>query len=248
MPPDLSVLLVVGERRDRAVRALASVLSQDALDRLEILLLDLAPGEPAPLPGSGHPWLPPASRAEHAMLPGHNSSFKRDLLLAYGPGLEDLLRAEIVLHTRLHRDGHRLLLEPAAKFEHVSSPGEAAEITGQIAREGFPGVRFKRSERRLLPTTRTLGVERSRGELLAFTDPDVYARPDWLERLVAAYRATGELVVGALAWLAATVPPVRLARILALVGLHASWAGRTGRYLATLPLVAAAYAGRLRSR
>src|SRR5690242_14508964 len=57
MPPALSVILVVGERRDRAVRALASVLSQEALDRLEILLLDLAPGEPAPLPGSDHPVL-----------------------------------------------------------------------------------------------------------------------------------------------------------------------------------------------
>ncbi len=201
MPPALSVILVVGERRDRAVRALASVLSQDAVDSLEILLLDLAPGEPAPLPGSDHPvvrtvrmppetlfstatahgvrlaaapvvvfleehcrawpgwaaaliaahrgpwaavgaevhvgnpsvrlsrilailnyypWLTPAPRAEHAMLPGHNSSFKRDLLLAYGPELDDLLRAEIVLHMRLHRDGHRLLLEPAAKFEHVN--------------------------------------------------------------------------------------------------------------------------------
>ena len=54
------------------------------------------------------------------MLPGHNTSFKRDVLLAYGDELPDLLRAEIVLHTRLHRDGHRLLLEPAAKFEHIN--------------------------------------------------------------------------------------------------------------------------------
>jgi hypothetical protein len=67
-----------------------------------------------------YPWLPPAPRAEHAMLPGHNSSFKRDALLSYGDGLDDLLRAEIVLHMRLHRDGHRLLLEPAAKFEHIN--------------------------------------------------------------------------------------------------------------------------------
>jgi GT2 family glycosyltransferase len=201
MPPDLSVILVVGERRDRAVVALASVLSQEAVDRLEVLLLDLAPGEPPPVPGSAHPavrtvrlppdtlfsaakalgvarasapavavleehcwaypgwaaalieahrgpwaavgaevhngnpstplsrtiaiinyypWMAPARRAEHAMLPGHNSSFKRDVLLAYGNELGELLRAEIVLHVRLHRDGHRLLLEPAAKFAHVN--------------------------------------------------------------------------------------------------------------------------------
>jgi GT2 family glycosyltransferase len=258
-----------------------------------------------------------------------------------------------------------------------SSPGEAAEVTDRIVREGFPAVRFERGERRLLPhAARNLGVERSRGGLLAFTDPDVYARPDWLERLVAAHRATGEPVAGALAchggrwldqgvhlckfskwlpggaprevdmsptanmllsrsqfeaaggfpgeeflgdvtlsrslrnrghrlglepravvehhhlhtlgsfveerftrgrmyghlrldglgggrgtalaWLAVTVLPVRLARILALVGRHASRSGQTGRYLVTLPLVAAghaaslageaaAYAGRLRS-
>ncbi|HEY0515176.1 MAG TPA: hypothetical protein VGH73_24985 [Thermoanaerobaculia bacterium] len=201
MSPDLSVILVVGERRDRAVGALASLLAQDVADRLEILLLDLAPGETVPIPGSGHPavrtvhlradtffstakaqgvrmasapvvafleehgrvhagwaralieahrgpwagvgaevhngnpgsavsrvvalmnyhpWLPPAPRAEFDMLPGHNASFKRDVLLGYGDRLEDLLRAEIVLHRKLHEDGHRLLLEPAARFEHIN--------------------------------------------------------------------------------------------------------------------------------
>lgn len=201
MHPDLSVVLVVGERRDRAVRALASVLAQSAADRLEVLLFDLAPGDPPPVPGSDHPavrtfrlppetlfsaakaqgvraasapvvvfveehtqayegwaealieahrgpwagvgaevhnanpgvrfsralelinyhpWLPPATRDEFGMLPGHNSSFKRDLLLAYGEELDDLMRAEIVLHQRLHRDGYRLLTEPAARFEHLN--------------------------------------------------------------------------------------------------------------------------------
>lgn len=199
--PELSVILVIGERRDRAVRALASVLSQSVVDRLEVLLFDCAPGEPVPLPGSDHPavrtirlpadslfsavkaegvrrasapivafieehcqalpgwaealieahrgpwagvgaevhignpgvpvshlvavinyhpWLPPAPRSEHDMLPGHNSSFKRDLLLAYGDELVDLLRAEIVLHGRLRKDGHRLLLEPTARFAHLN--------------------------------------------------------------------------------------------------------------------------------
>lgn len=201
MTPELTIILVVGERRDRAGRALASLLAQSAVDRMEVLLYDLGPGEPPPVPGSDHPavrtvrmppdalfsrvkaegvkiaaapvvvfveehtrvyegwaealieahrgpwaavgaevhngnpgvrfsrvleiinyhpWLPPAPRAEFGMLPGHNSSFKRDLLLAYGDDLEELLRAEIVLHQRLHRDGHRLLVEPAARFEHLN--------------------------------------------------------------------------------------------------------------------------------
>ena len=199
--PELSVILVVGERRDRAVHALSSILGQDAADRMEVLLFDCAPGDPPPLPGSDHPavrtvrlppdtlfsaakargvrmasapvvafveehcrvfpgwaealiaahrgpwagvgaevhmgnpnvpvshlvavinyhpWLPPARRAEHDMLPGHNASFKRHLLLAYGEELQDLLRAEIVLHGRLRLDGHRLLLEPAARFAHLN--------------------------------------------------------------------------------------------------------------------------------
>src|SRR5947208_16143011 len=55
MAVELSVILVVGERRDRAVDALRSLLSQSAVDRMEILLCDLAPGDPPPLPGSDHP-------------------------------------------------------------------------------------------------------------------------------------------------------------------------------------------------
>jgi GT2 family glycosyltransferase len=201
MSKDLTVVLAVGARRDRAVGCLASVLAQEPSDRLEVLLFELAPGDPPPLPGSDHPsvrilrrppdtlfsaakaeavrlasspvvafieehvrvhpgwaaalieahrgpwagvgpevhngnpgialsrtiqlinyhsWMPPAPRAEFGMLPGHNSSFKRDVLLSYGDGLQDLLRAEVLLHLRLHRDGHRLLLEPAAKIEHIN--------------------------------------------------------------------------------------------------------------------------------
>ncbi len=213
MQPELTIILVVGERRDRAVGALGSVLAQDAVDRLEVLLLDLAPGEPPPLPDSDHPavrtvklppdtlfsaakahgvrlaaapavafveehvrvhpgwaqalieahkgpwagvgaevhngnpevalsrtiqvlnylwWLPPAPRAEFDMLPGHNSSFKRDVLLAYGAELDELLRAEIVLHTRLRRDGHRLLVEPAARLSHINESSFASAARGRF--------------------------------------------------------------------------------------------------------------------
>ncbi len=202
---------MVGERRDRAAVALASLLAQDAVAELEILLLDLAPGEPPPIPGSSHPtvrrhrlppdtlfsaakahgvriatapvvafleehcrtfpgwaraliaahrgpwaavgaevhngnpgnavsrvvalmnyhpWLPPAPRAEFAMLPGHNASFKLAVLTGYGERLEDLLRAEIVLHRRLHEDGHRLLLEPAARFAHINESSLASIVRG----------------------------------------------------------------------------------------------------------------------
>ncbi|MGB7159506.1 MAG: Gfo/Idh/MocA family oxidoreductase [Tepidisphaeraceae bacterium] len=60
----------------------------------------------------------PAGAAHH--LPGHNSSYKRDILLAYGDRLEPLLEAESVLHWELRDAGHALYLEPAAKIDHLN--------------------------------------------------------------------------------------------------------------------------------
>lgn len=77
-----------------------------------------------------------------------------------------------------------------------SSPDEACV---EVARD-FPWARLDRSAERLLPqAARNRGAHHSRGSLLVFTDPDVYAAPDWLERLVTAHRANGHPVVGALA-------------------------------------------------
>lgn len=78
-----------------------------------------------------------------------------------------------------------------------SGPGAG---TAAIVRRDFPEVRCHVSEGRLLPhAARNLGVTLARGELLVFSDPDTYARPDWLERLVATWERTGDVVVGAIA-------------------------------------------------
>ncbi len=70
------------------------------------------------------PWLPPARRDEGAVhLPGHNSSFKRELLLTFGSELDLLLVADINLHRRLRGAGGRLLLDPAIAFEHINETG-----------------------------------------------------------------------------------------------------------------------------
>lgn len=70
------------------------------------------------------PWLPPARRDEDAAhLPGHNSSFLRDRLLAFGPELDLLLVSDINLHRRLRLAGERLLLDPAVRFEHINETG-----------------------------------------------------------------------------------------------------------------------------
>jgi len=66
------------------------------------------------------PWMLPAERAEAAFLPGHNCSYKKAELLAYGDRLDALLEAETLLHWDLRRRGRRLLLEPAAVVRHAN--------------------------------------------------------------------------------------------------------------------------------
>jgi hypothetical protein len=66
------------------------------------------------------PWLDPARCGPMDHLPGHNSSYKRDLLLAYGSQLEAMLQAESVLHWDLRAQGHQLYLEPTARTFHLN--------------------------------------------------------------------------------------------------------------------------------
>jgi hypothetical protein len=65
-------------------------------------------------------WVPPIEPGPVDDLPGHNSSYKRALLLDYGPELERMLDAEWCLHRDLRRRGYALYLEPAAMSRHVS--------------------------------------------------------------------------------------------------------------------------------
>ena len=66
------------------------------------------------------PWFNPPAAGEVDQLPGHNTSYKRDLLVHYGTRLEPLLGAETTLHQELRARGYRLYLEPAAKTFHVN--------------------------------------------------------------------------------------------------------------------------------
>ena len=92
-----------------------------------------------------------------------------------------------------------LATQTFADFETIvvdSSPGEA---TAQLMADRYPGVHFHHSRDRLLPhAARNLGVSLASGELLVFTDPDCVARPDWLERLVAAHDRGHPVVGGAI--------------------------------------------------
>lgn len=84
-------------------------------------------------------------------------------------------------------------------FELVVVDSSPDDETARL-REQFPGVRFEHSDTRLYcHEARNRGVEVSRGELLACIDADVYARADWLAKLVDTYDRTSQVVVGAIA-------------------------------------------------
>lgn len=66
------------------------------------------------------PWLTPAPSREAEFLPGHNTSYKREILLGYGDQLDAMMEAETVLHWDLREKGHRLHMESTASVAHTN--------------------------------------------------------------------------------------------------------------------------------
>jgi hypothetical protein len=199
--PELTVVIVVGERRRRGARALGSVLSQEGIERVEVLLVDQGGNGAGPLSGAEHPsvrvmrvappahfgvartaavrearapvvafleehcealpgwiagmiaahrgewtavasqvhnlnpgegasdviclraygpWMHPSPSGRRSSLPGHNVSFKRDVLLAFGEELSELLLIDTVLLQYLASEGHGLYLAPDAGHAHLN--------------------------------------------------------------------------------------------------------------------------------
>lgn len=65
-------------------------------------------------------WLAPMASGEMSHLPGHNSTYKRDVLIRYGDRLASMLAAESILHWDLRAQGHTLYLEASAQTAHVN--------------------------------------------------------------------------------------------------------------------------------
>jgi hypothetical protein len=65
-------------------------------------------------------WMAPAAGRDCDHLPGHNSAYKRDVLLAFGPDLGTRLEAESQLHWHLRANGSRLRLAADAITEHLN--------------------------------------------------------------------------------------------------------------------------------
>ena len=63
-------------------------------------------------------WMTPARGGETTFLPGHNVSYKRDALLAFGAELPNLLTPDFLMHRALLAKGERLYLEANAIVGH----------------------------------------------------------------------------------------------------------------------------------
>lgn len=66
------------------------------------------------------PWLSDKRDGNASFLPGHNSAYRRDLLLGYGEALAEMLEAEWVLQAELRKKGHKLLFDPKIKVAHLN--------------------------------------------------------------------------------------------------------------------------------
>jgi hypothetical protein len=83
------------------------------------------------------PHLVPIASHVSLDLPGHNSSYKREVLLAYGDRLAAVMEAETVLHADLRAQGRQLFLNSAARVYHTNmtrlGPAlETAHVYGRI--------------------------------------------------------------------------------------------------------------------
>lgn len=62
----------------------------------------------------------PVSGGECTMFDGHNSVFRRDVLLSYGDDLPRYIQAEPVLIWKMAQDGFRFYQEPEARYLHLN--------------------------------------------------------------------------------------------------------------------------------
>lgn len=67
-----------------------------------------------------YPWIEPVARQEVSQLTWNSSSYRKELLLGFGPSLPKLLRAENLLQAQLRIKGYKIILEPNAVCYHLN--------------------------------------------------------------------------------------------------------------------------------
>ena len=64
-------------------------------------------------------WVYQDERGVTSDVPGHNSLYKRSALLELGD-LDELMRADTIMHAEFRARGQELFLEPAARVDHLN--------------------------------------------------------------------------------------------------------------------------------
>ncbi len=86
-----------------------------------------------------------------------------------------------------------------ALYEIIVVDSSPNNLVKQIVTNHFPQIKFIHSKERLLPhAARNVGVKNTSSELLIFTDPDIYAPPNWIKCLVESYQQHGGVSIGSL--------------------------------------------------
>lgn len=114
--------------------------------------------------------------------------------------LVSVVIASYEAHETVERCLEALSRQSFADFEAIIVDSSPDTPTAEIVRRRFPDVVLDAVAERLGPhAARNRGAARASGRILVFTDPDCFARPDWLGRLVAAHAAGLAIVGGAVA-------------------------------------------------
>jgi glycosyltransferase involved in cell wall biosynthesis len=101
-------------------------------------------------------------------------------------------------HATIQRCLESLAEQTFRDFETIVVDDGAGSGTADLIVSRFPELRHLHVPGAGTSALRDLGAGASAAPLLAFTEPDAYARPDWLERMVRAHDDTGEAIAGAI--------------------------------------------------
>jgi GT2 family glycosyltransferase len=102
-------------------------------------------------------------------------------------------------HATIARCLESLEAQTCQDFELIVIDSSPDDRTADVVRARFPNVNYWHSPTRLYPhAARNEGARRASAQILVFTDPDIYARPDWLQQMLQAHGETRAAVVGAI--------------------------------------------------
>ena len=137
------------------------------------------------------PWMMPTPGSVVDDIPGHNSSYKKEILFEYGDDLESMMDFEYVLHQDFQRKGYKIYLESSAEAYHL------------FMTKLVPSLREHYNIGRLLAATRARHTPRARRLLATASAPLVPGVR--LLRILRQVHGLGwqrELLPGILPWLA----------------------------------------------